>query len=274
MSLSHKINLGLVLIFAICWSAHSKTKKTPCEGYLCEYGKDPYNNAALKKKLNALITKKVGSDLGEGSQMTLSRATVDNYDAPASHEATRDAVLVMYYVTKPKSIMGNETVPNRDIKFLVIGEDVQLVGGSLKSWSPLPGRPAGGFCLWTPMKLILPAGTKFSGVEVTKGEVVARPYIKKPSQLKQIETMKDQSEFKYQGIVYKHPGYIRLKEDGTVFTKEEYSKLVKDYEDRYKKVPWLPVSDESGYELCDNSRGTIPDLYYDVRFSDTGGIEK
>ena len=249
-------------------------KKKSCQEFLCEYGPEPSKSEDLKKKLNALITKKVGSDLGEGSLMTISPTSVENFDAPASHEATKDAISVFYFISKPKNFMGNEIAPGGQVHFMVIGEDVQLLSAPVSKWKPFPGRPFGGFCLWTPQRLNFPSGTTYKGLEVIRGEVTVKPYFKKAGHVKRVAPNSKDAEFRYRGVTYKYPASIALKEDGTVFTKEELAKLQQDYADRYKKVSWLPVNDEAGHSLCESARDVIPDIYYDVRFSDTGGVEK
>jgi hypothetical protein len=64
---------------------------------------------------------------------------------------------------------------------------------------------------------------------------------------------------------------MSLRPDGTPFTKKELREIQAREEEQKKKVEYIAEETEPGGKLCDDARIGIPDDFYDVRYSDTGG---
>jgi len=260
--------MGPLILGAV--SANAKK----CEGFLCEYGPNPFENPKLRTKVNQQITKKIGFDLGKISDYRLVKYSIIEMDVPSSESKTTIAISANYRLKSEGRINSNKIPPNSHVDFFVVKDDVQIeeiTSLTPYTWGDFPNQKTLDFCLWQPDSVTTDGPHTYRQLELVKGHSMM--YLYRSGEIK-VFSPGGMSEIKIGGKTEKTDKPIYFKKNGDRYSQTEIDALKKAYDER-EGIEEMPTDGETPAPPCYlNFNKWIPDETYRVKAEDVINLDE
>jgi len=260
--------MGPLILGAV--SANAKK----CEGFLCEYGPNPFENPKLRTKVNQQIAKKIGFDLGKVSDFRLEKYSIIEMDIPISESKTTIAISASYRLRSEGKINGNKILPNSQVDFFVVKDDVQIekiTSPAHFTWGSFSDQYSLNFCLWQPDSVTINGPHTYRQISLIRGKVGL--YLYRSGEIK-VFYPGEMSEIRIGGKIEKTNKPIYFKKNGDRYSQAEMDALEKAYNER-EGIEEMPSDGETPAPPCYRSSFKwIPDQIYRVKASDVINLDE